>query len=343
MPAAATRAKRPLATRTNDVDTLAVRLGTKLKIADANGIRARKPPVQSKTADEQKADAMRTVNSALQILSAAGEKSSGMRTPVSTALSSGRAALETLRKLDPRLLNAERAALTMASKLCSLNMYEDASSVLSDVRQHLPVYYDASETQRPQGMPVAILQLPIPSSNVEATVLALIPSFFNIGITIICQLAAEKSNVIDGFINVLETGSYALWSDHLSSLPSKTTDALYKRAYSVITSSSMASKASPLQALRLRFSALRVLLLSVELDTSSFWDQALKFAASYARKAETETEEARAKTLLSSFRHIEAAAGPRKEGKGWVAFCEYRMMLSKRVSSYSPFCFYADH
>lgn len=332
MPAATTRAKKPLATRTNDVDSLAVKLDAKLKIGDAVGARARKPAA-SKTTAELKSDTMRTVNSVLRTLSNSEEGKNEPLTSVSSAVSSGRTALNLLRKLDPKLLDTERAALSMAGRLLAKDMHEDAALVLFDILKYLPGHYSCSRIQPSQLTPISLLELPSPSSQIDAPLATIVSTFFSLSMTVIGHFFSTKVPSIDDILQVLDSEPLLSWSQHLLSwLPSKTTDSLFKRIYATLTSASVTANGSQIHILRLRFHALRLLLLSAELDASSFWEQCIKFAASYARKAGgKEDEECRATVLLGCFEGVEAAAGSRKEGKGWIAFCEYRMMLSKRV------------
>lgn len=89
---------------------------------------------------------------------------------------------------------------------------------------------------------------------------------------------------------------------------------------------------APAQILKVRFCALRVLLMSSELESSSFWEQCLKYAAAYARSPDAvEEEKEKIRVLLECFRELECVADGKREGKGWIAFCEYWMALAKRV------------
>ncbi|THH12059.1 hypothetical protein EW145_g215 [Phellinidium pouzarii] len=345
---ATAKVKRPLAPRTNDVDKLTSRITTGLKISNTTNTRTRKVTRNVRTTkvtespEESKATAMRSVNGVLQSLSVAvaassSGKSSSARATLSTSASTGRAALITLRKLSPGLLDAERAALNLAGKLLALDMDGAALDVLVDVSVHLPSHYSHAEAQSPVklGLPLSVLRLPIPTSALDPALQTCVSSYFTHALPAISLAVSAKPVLFDAFCKSLDgPASLRFWIPRLTALPSKALDALLKRTYVTLISSLASPPASPLHILKIRFHALRLLLLSAELDVTLFWEQCLKCAASYARNTEAaESESGKIAAMLACFADVESSADNRKEGKGWVAFCEYWLALAKRAGN----------
>ncbi|KAL5499098.1 ESP1 [Sanghuangporus vaninii] len=340
---ATARTKRPLVTRTNDVDRLASKLGSTLKLTDVanagtrtrKGTRIAQPQTKAtKLPDESRAAAMKSVNNALQSLAPPlCNRGNPSHSSYSSSATAGRAALNILRKLDPQLVDTERAALCMAGKLLNLNAYDAALGILEDVRSHLPTLYDHEQTLTSTRAPVSLLQLPLPSSSLDSSVQACIRAYLSHSISLVAHVVSTKPDLSKAFYETLDgSSSLRSWATVLTSLPHKSLDALLKRAYVALTTTFASPPMTALYVLKIRFCALRMLLLSSELDMTPFWEQCLKYATSYVRDEDTkEKEKTKVATLLSCFESIDKGADGRREGKGWIAFCEYWLALAKRA------------
>ncbi|KAH8113830.1 peptidase family C50-domain-containing protein [Phellopilus nigrolimitatus] len=335
---ATTRVKRPLAPRTNEVDRLANKLASGLRISEAANARIRKAKSRpAESPEEARAAAMRTVNGALESLSEqknGGGKSSA--SPSATGIT-GRTALSTLRKLSPGMLGVERAALNLAGKLLALDAFELALDLLTDIWTHLPSYYEHVEIQSTHEPPLSILRLPLPTSPLDSAFQTCVSAYFSHVIPAVAHAIASQSMLYDDFCDALHSlGSLPSWMLHLTSLPTKALDALLKRTYVVLTSSLASPPAMPVRIFKVRFCALALLLVSTELDVTPFWEQCLNYAASYARNAEAaEQEKEKIAELLASFENVVRMAEGRQEGKGWIKFCEYWLALAKRSGNLS--------
>ncbi|KAL5480941.1 ESP1 [Sanghuangporus weigelae] len=350
---ATARTKRPFVTRTNDVDRLATRLGSTLKLTDVanagartrKGTRIAQPQTKAtKLPDESRAAAMKSVNNALQSLAATlRTRGNPSHSSYSSSATAGRAALNILRKLDPQLVDTERAALCMVGKLLNLNAHDAALGILEDVRSHLPTLYDHEQTLTSTRTPVSFLQLPLPASSLDSSVQACIQTYLSHSISLVAHAVSTKPDLSKAFYEALDgSSSLLLWATVLKSLPRKSLDALSKRAYVTLTTTFASPPMTPLYVLKIRFCALRMLLLSNELDMTPFWEQCLKYAASYARDEDAkEKEKEKVVTLLSCFASIDKGADGRREGKGWIAFCEYWLALAERAEDMQTLAFVA--
>lgn len=348
---ATVRTKKPFTSRANDVDRLANKLGSNLKITDVaesstrtrkgtKTVQASKPSKTSPSPEESKSAAMRSINNILQTLSSmVGGKSTSTRPTASSSATTGRAALGVLRKLNPEILDTERAALSMAGKLLSLDAHDAALDILEDVRQHLPSFYSHAEVNSSIRLPLSLLQLPLPLASLDPSIQTCVLTYLTHTLSVVTPLVATRANLFDTFCDVIDgPTSLRLWAPFLTVPSHKSLDALFKRAYVVLTASFISPATPPLHILKIRFHALRILLLSTELDVTPFWEQCLKYAALYARNSEAaEEENAKVVALLACFASVEKAAEARREGKGWIAFCEYWLALAKRVSSFLIF------
>ena len=292
---------------------------------------------ESKSPEESRAAAMKSVNNVLQSLGAPlGTRGNPSPSTYSSSATTGRAALNILRKLDPQLVDTERAALCMVGKLLTLNVYDAALGILEDVRNHLPTLYDHEQVPTSTKPPISLLQLPVPSSSIDLSIQACIQSYLSHSLSLVAHIVSAKLDLFNSFYQAMD-GPFSLrsWSTILTSLPHKSLDALFKRAYVTLTTTFASPTTPPLYVLKIRFCALRILLQSNELDMTPFWEQCLKYAASYARDdGAKEKEKEKIGELLVCFASIDEGAEGRREGKGWLAFCEYWLALSKRVSDY---------
>ncbi|KAL5522623.1 hypothetical protein ACEPAG_8640 [Sanghuangporus baumii] len=350
---ATARTKRPFVTRTNDVDRLATKLGSTLKLTDVanagartrKGTRIAQPQTKAtKLPDESRAAAMKSVNNALQSLAAPlRNRGNPSHSSYSSSATAGRAALNVLRKLDPQLVDTERAALCMVGKLLNLNAHDVALGILEDVRGHLPTLYGHEQTVTPTKTPVSFLQLPLPSSSLNSSVQACIQTYLSHSLSLVAHVVSTKPDLSKAFYEALDgPSSLRSWATVLTSLSHKSLDALFKRAYVTLTTTFASPPVTPLYVLKIRFYALRMLLLSSELDMTPFWEQCLKYAALYARDEDAkEKEKEKVVTLLSCFASIDKGADGRREGKGWIAFCEYWLALAKRAEYMQTLAFVA--
>lgn len=214
--------------------------------------------------------------------------------------------------------------------------------MLNSVQIQLATYYQLRDITLSANIqvPVSSLILPLPteSSVLDLALQTLIVTYFTHALTIAAHAITPKASLLGTLSKVLdEPGCLASWIPYLPDLPSKSVDALLKRFYSVITSS-ITQVAAPRDTLHVRFIMLRWLLLCVEMDFKSYWEQCLKFAASYARSDQLDrTELERASDLVSCFCDVVKMAESRQDktlilsGKGWISFCEYWMCLAKQV------------
>ena len=135
------------------------------------------------------------------------------------------------------------------------------------------------------------------------------------------------------------------WLPKLHPLPQKHTDSLLTRSYSVITKacmnrSSSKSKPSPRSIFLLRGYALRCLVRASPgtVEPDSFWDQLIRFTASFSKScAESNQEEAGTTLVLSTFESIVQCAEARTDassfldGSKFLSFCDYWITFAKRV------------
>lgn len=322
------------------MDRLASKLGSNLKISNVpnNGTRTRKGArvALTKAADspeESKAAAMRSINSALQSLTLPAGVKGGSSTVVASA-TAGRAALTILRKLDPQLLDVERAALSMVGKLIALDIHDLAAGILEDIRRHLPSFYTAVEVLTSTRPPICLLQLPLPTSSLGTNAQTCVQIYLSHAFSVVTRAVSTNAKLFDSFHDVLRSrAGLQSWLPFLTGISRKSLDGLFKRIYVTLTNAFVSPPVPPSHVLKIRFHALHILLLSSEVDITPFWEQCLKYAVSYARSTEAkEAENEKLSILLESLSCIDEAADGRREGKGWVAFCEYWLALARRVS-----------
>ncbi|EJC97616.1 uncharacterized protein FOMMEDRAFT_171563 [Fomitiporia mediterranea MF3/22] len=337
---ATTRTKRVLLSRSNDVDRLASKLGSRLKISDVpnkgSGTQARKGTSSKaiSTPEESKVAAMKSVNTVLQSLaSLPAGKGISSRSTVSSTVASGRAALNILRNLNPGLIDTERAALSMVGKLLAHNAYETSATILSEIQRHLPTFYDHEVTPTSLQAPISLLHLPLPISSLDPPIQACVQTYFSHAFSVCAQTVSTRADCFEAYCDALDgPSSLHSWVRFLTAVPPKSLDGLFRRAYIALTTSFASPPNPQLNVLKIRFYALRILLLSNELDLTPFWEQCIKYATSYARNMDgNEEEDKKIMALLTCFANIANAADGRREGKGWLAFCEYWLALARRV------------
>lgn len=135
------------------------------------------------------------------------------------------------------------------------------------------------------------------------------------------------------------------WLPKLHSIPQKQLDSLLTRAYTVVTKacmnrSSSKSKPSPRSIFLLRGYALRCLVRASlgTVEPGSFWDQLLRFTASFTKSCGELGREGEGTTvILATFEGIVQCAEARTDassfldGSKFLSFCDYWITFAKRV------------
>ena len=287
---------------------------------------------------EKRILAMRTVNGASQGLStvmktgwkAPSEDSTVKKSAANTheafgLATSARAALEDLRAISPEDVDTERAAITVAGKLLSLDMvradslldnipdlffkYAHALDVLSDMHGPLlafmnsdtvaPLSSRASKISSPQDY-IAIITLPIPSTPLNATLLLLILTYLSHSLIALSHRLSSVSlkhpqhETLALLAGTLHDSPTLLgWAPLCAQLPVKQCDVLLTRAYTSLTSIPSKQPASAEHLFRIRNYALMCLLRTSgsTVGPKTFWDQVIKSAVSFSKTASPKNKE----------------------------------------------------
>ncbi|KAI9438648.1 peptidase family C50-domain-containing protein [Lactarius indigo] len=341
-------------------------LASTLTISRAKSTRNGATPVPT---PEKRILAMRTVNGASQGLSTVmktGWKAPNEDPPVKKSAAniheafglatSARAALEDLRSISPGDVDVERAAVTVAGKLLSLDMYAHALDVLVDMHNPLVALVDSdavaplsgrsSKTSSPRDL-IAIITLPIPSRPLDATLLLLILTYLShslialshrLGSASLKHPQHETLALLAGTLH--DSPSLLGWTPLCAQLPAKQCDVLLTRAYTSLTSISSKQPASAEHLFRIRNYALMCLLRTSgsTVGPKVFWDQVVKSAASFAKTANPKNKEEERKLcqlVTSAFSELLALVEERANkdeflrGKAFIAFCDSWIGFSK--------------
>ncbi|KAG6876650.1 hypothetical protein C0993_001514 [Termitomyces sp. T159_Od127] len=310
------------------VDNLAEHLTSNLVISNAKG----KQKATTLSEEQLRLEAMRAVNSASQQLSAAiqsGWKRSSCRnsTRVVTAVTTATKHLATLRQNGPGNVDIERVAMTVLGKLVSLELYDEAFSTLEALHSRL---CELLEVTRPSPFSRHHLVLmPFPNSeNIDPTLLILTLTYLAYSLTVLTNLSLssarnlkEASISLDALSNVLDNRKtcFLAWVPRNVSTPSNQLDSLLTRAYTALTKACVDSHTS-----------------SGTVESTTFWNQIVKFGSAFVKSQEVKKEEAMRAVpaaFMDLVRIVEKRDGAFDfmSGKGFVGFCEYWLAIAKRA------------
>jgi separase len=288
---------------------------------------------------------------------------------------SARTALEDLRAISPGDVDVERAAIAVAGKLLSLDMvradslsgrvlgsflkYAHALDVLSDMHGPLvalsnsdtvaPVSGRASKTSSPRDH-LAIISLPMPSRPLDTTLLLLILTYLSHSLIAfshrLCPMSLKRpqhETLALLAATLHDSPSLLGWTPLCSQLPAKQCDVLLTRAYTSLTSIPSKQPASAEHLFRIRNYALMCLLRTSgsTVGPKTFWDQAIKSAASFAKTTDPKNKEEERRLcqlVTSAFSELLPLVEEREnraeflQGKAFLAFCDSWIGFSKSVS-----------
>ncbi|KAH9026737.1 peptidase family C50-domain-containing protein [Lactarius pseudohatsudake] len=320
---------------TVSTEEISHKLASTLIISKAKSTRNGVTPVPT---PEKRILTMRTVNGVSQGLSTVmktGWKAPSEDPPVKKVVAntheafglatSARAALEDLRAISPGDVDVERAAVTVAGKLLSLDMvransssdsvlgsflkYAHALDVLVDMHGPLVALMNSdtvatrgsrsSKTSSPRDL-IAIITLPMPSKPLDATVLLLMLTYLSHSLVALSHRLTsislkhpqhETLALLAGTLH--DSPSLLGWTPLCAQLPAKQCDVLLTRAYTSLTSISNKQPASAEHLFRIRNYALMCLLRTSgsTVGPKVFWDQVVKSAASFAKTADPKNKE----------------------------------------------------
>ncbi|KAF8075942.1 cysteine peptidase C50 [Lyophyllum atratum] len=313
------------------VDKLAEQLTSGLTITDAKG--KQKALVLSE--EQVRLESMRAVNSASQALSAAVQsgwkKSSGKQSPAAaSATSSAAKHLAVLRKVSSGDINVERAAMSVLGKLVALEMYEDGMSALESLHPRICALHNVIPTQPRSSSRFHQLSIPFPSSDVpvDLALLTLTTTYLTYALTIVThfcftpnQITKELASDLDAFSHALCTTEPTLlaWIPRCVKIPSKQLDPILTRAYTSLTRACATHKSNHQAVFSLRIYAVMCL------------------AHTSAGTSRTLLEEEATRAILSTFSDLVDRTEKRSDastflgGSSFVEFCEYWIVLAKRV------------
>ncbi|KAH9930403.1 peptidase family C50-domain-containing protein [Epithele typhae] len=289
---------------------------------------------------------MRAVNAASKSLSAVletGSKAGSEAKPAAdrtTATSvtkhatTARKELGTLRMLDPRQVDVERAASSVVGKLVGLDMYHAALGLLQDM---YPFCANQDDAPSPSSTsPLTFLALPIPNVQISDIHLALISAYHLHALAVLSHTTTDRGALASALLDP-NSPTILSWSTTFSALPEKQHDHLFTRAYS-LTSRLASSTPLPSTAYSLRLFALLCLTCTRPsvIAPSTFWEQAVKFAAMYANAASSGPKE-NAAHVTTSFARLAARAQVRPDavefmaGPAFARFCEYWSRFARQA------------
>ncbi|KAG7095494.1 hypothetical protein E1B28_006233 [Marasmius oreades] len=343
-----------LKTRTT-VDRLAEQLTTDLVLS--KNVKGKQKAASALSQEEQRANSMRSVNSASQHLSTlfqsgwrhSQEKSTHKSSVLNDALQSASKAmnhLRNLRKLKFCDLDVERAAMSVLAKLVALEMYEPALQIMHDAYPYVCEISRGSTNRRPfeptkvDRPSNAMLSIPIPAKPpTDITILNLISIYLFNSIAILSyysntgQPLKHTALSFETFSNSLLNSSTLLkWIPLFSDLPVKQLDSILTKSYSLLTKlvpSSLKHNSSAL-VFRVRMYAINCLAYTSQgvIDKpDSFWGQCHKFTSIYAKCEAAGSSQAESFVLTSLAEVVRIAKGRSDRndfmsGDGFISFCE---------------------
>jgi separase len=333
--------KRAAPISTGDITNGLASLSTTSKAKGARNDTATGHSRSAKSTQDKRVAAMRAVNAASQGLTVvmksgwkapraepSSKKSTASTHEAFNLSTSARTALGGLRGLLSGDVDVERAAISVAGKLLSLDMvscrfispwvpglfeqYSHAMDVLSDMHSGLvalvrpeltpPTSHRNSQTSLPPRQVISIISLPLPSLSLkplDSTLFLLISTYLSHTLIVLSHHLTSSTpkhtqlEILVLFSQTLhDSPSLLTWVPLCTEFPSKQHDVLLTRAYTALTSvSSQASGASE-AVFRIRVYALMCLLRTSgsTIGPKTFWDQVVKSSSSFARSASSKDE-----------------------------------------------------
>lgn len=379
MPPKAATSKRPAGSRVvkpakkgEDVEDLARQLSTKLAISKPKEKKRATP--DSPPRDDPKT-CMRTVNAASQKLSAliqtgwSATKDNGTskRREAAACALNIKKNLNALRKaVAPSPLDLERAALSAAGKLLSLQLvrirpssiryrpthqaqFEQALDLLLDMYHPLLSCYAHDSDILQMTAPSAsiargllsskhLFHLPLPISPLDEVTMKLISTFLLYSvITLSAMFPSHVPELEEVSAYLAERGNFSVWIQKCSDLPYEYRDSLCTRAYSAL-SKSLETDVCPSPSLIIKFYSLRCLLptSSSAIKPDTFWDQARKFSMLCMKAARNNEAETVKKILSETSRLIIEVQGRADKdsfltGSSFLKFCEHLSKIASQV------------
>ncbi|EIW51672.1 separase [Trametes versicolor FP-101664 SS1] len=289
---------------------------------------------------------MRNVNAASKSLSAVAEsgwKASDAKSDRTTAASavkhaaSARKELNVLREFSPGEVDVERAASSVVGKLVSLEMYQAASGVLQDMRAPVAGLY------HPNPPPVAthslhdLLSLPLHDGPISELHLTLISTYLLHALTVALHTTTDLPALL-ALLHDPTIPALLSWTLALSRLPEKQHDNVFTRAYTVTSRFATSSGTAPSSAYSLRAYSLLCLAHTRPsvIAPNTFWEQATKFAAAFAKEQTVKPAEG-ARTVLEGSARLVACVEQRSDraefmaGPAFARFCEYWGRFAKQA------------
>ncbi|KIJ59919.1 hypothetical protein HYDPIDRAFT_32659 [Hydnomerulius pinastri MD-312] len=362
----ATRTK--ITTTTNE---LATKLESALTICETSSkakqrVRGGTQRASPATPEDERVGSMRIVNTSLRTLSAvtqsgwkavpeAKTSNNANAAKVDGAVKAATKALECLRVVSPDDLDVERAACSIAGKLLTLEMYNEATSILDGMHPRLLRFATFADTEVPRPpLPLHLLSLPKPTSE-DPIVLTLMITTLTHTLNALIFLLLRPSSPFSAsaFVAALhQAHSFLAWTPYLkpTNIPAKTRDALLTKVYTAFTkactllSSGTGANSDPKSVFCLRIYALSCLLYTAPgtIKPATFWDQVQKACLSYARASPSssnfrdESKDSETAACVSDrlYELIRRAQGLDSrefvEGRPFVQMCEMWMSFAKK-------------
>ncbi|KAI0064205.1 hypothetical protein BV25DRAFT_1914431 [Artomyces pyxidatus] len=336
--------------------------------------------VQTNAKEEKRLLAMRAVNAASQGLSTVLK--SGWKAPSGEPLetkvgagafeavqltTSAKGSLAELRILAPEDVDVERAALSVAGKLLSLDMHVHALDILADMHPHICAIsgYFETKTSLPRPPPSKsranskkpstwmdrrnLVSIPLPPHHLaipDPTLLLLISTYLShvviaFSYTCLTSPSIDTTSLTQLIETLQHSSTLTTWMPLLAQLQSNHRDALLTRTYTALTKASAGlSSTYPQEMLSIRHYALKCLLLTspATIEPNMFWDQVVKFGATFSRaRPSVHTRKDAAVFAMSIFSDLVLRAEEREDreafidGKSFLYFCEYWLGHAKEV------------
>ncbi|KAH6918185.1 cysteine peptidase C50 [Coprinopsis sp. MPI-PUGE-AT-0042] len=339
-------------------DQLADAVATKLTIQSKSSTKAKATSTsRGKTATsapkDDKVAAMRGINTCLQSLSnlvKAGWKQSAISSDstwkarqleAKTLAKKCNDLLSALRRLgvDGDRVDVERAALSVVGKLVALDMLDAARDALERIHEPLHQALDLPCADDPL---LASLPEMEKRGSLNAIHLTMVSTYLVYAITTTSHSIEKLADILDG-----RKGTLVEWIPLLESLEKKYVDSLLTRCYTSLTrcytsltrlaSSPAPSTAKAKQPVSKIF-ALRMYALTCLAQTSpgvierdTFWDQVLKFTASFIKT--TDDEDEAAQLIQRHLERIVQCASQKEqwlEGEKFIGVCEVWIGIAKK-------------
>jgi len=223
-------------------------------------------------------------------------------------------------------------------------------SALESLHPRICALYNVAPTQPRSSSRFHQLSIPFPSSDVpgDLALLTLTTTYLTYALTIVTHFCFTANQIIKELASNLDAFSHALctteptllaWIPRCANIPGKQLDSILTRAYASLTKACATHKSNHQAVFSLRIYAVMCLAHTSAgtVEPNTFWDQVVRFCGVFA-KSQTLVEEAATRAILSTFSDLVGRTEKRSDasaflgGKGFVGFCEYWMVLAKRVS-----------